>query len=241
MARTLTKRADGMRSNARRRLVPIVLLIVAVFAGCGGGGGLPIAVPAPIESAQTNQRSLSGTVLQFGGTGLPGVTVTVGNPTTATTDANGNFIILDPPAGSVDVEIDGTTASVPGSTFPILHVTVDVAATGDTQIQPITLPDLSNPASANGTVMTDPGGSGATVGEVVVTAPSLDIQVTVPDATIITIGGAPATGSVNLNVTPVPAADVPMPLSPPGGPVDASTAGSTAAASSPCPAATVAS
>ena len=222
MARTLTKRADGMRSNDRRRLVPIVLLIVAVFAGCGGGGGLPLAVPAPIESAQTNQRSLSGTVLQFGGTGLAGVTVTVGNPTTATTDPSGNFIILDPPAGPIDVEIDGTTASVPGSTFPILHLTVDVAATGRTQLQPITLPDLSNPASANGTVMTDPGGSGATVGEVVVTAPSLDIQVTVPDATIITIGGAPATGNVNVNVTPVPAADVPMPLSPPGAPVDAS-------------------
>lgn len=172
------------------------------------------------DSGVSAATSLSGTVLDGGsGAALPGVTVSVTGGGTAVTDALGSFIVHDPPMGEVDIELDGTTATGPG-TYPVLHVLGEVKANGDTVLMALLLPDLDDPESANDTVGVD--GSGATTEPIAATGSNPDIELSGPTGTVILIHGEPADTMVALNVTPVDPANVPMPLAPAGGAVDAS-------------------
>jgi hypothetical protein len=172
------------------------------------------------DSGVSAAKSLSGTVLD-GGTGaaLPGVMVLVIGGGSAVTDAAGAFIVHEPPMGDIEIEFDGTTATGPGS-YPVLHVLAAVNSTGDTVLMPIVLPDLDDADSANDTVGVD--GSGATTEPIAATGADPDIQLAGPTGTVILLNGIPAVTTVDLNVTPVDPANVPMPLVPAGGAVDAS-------------------
>ncbi|MFQ5844201.1 MAG: carboxypeptidase-like regulatory domain-containing protein [Planctomycetota bacterium] len=202
------------------RLFSTLLPVIVFLPACGGGDGRRAVLPQ-VVSGQTDQRTLSGTILQTDGTGLEGVTVTVGAAATATTDGDGNFIIQDPDAGTVEVKLDGTTAPVPGASFPTLRLTVDVAADGATTLpQAVTLVDLNDPATAQDTVPVDV--TGTTTQPLAAAGPGGDLRLDAPAGTVVLIDGAPAAGSVDIRATPVAAADVPMPLAPPGPPLDAS-------------------
>jgi hypothetical protein len=142
--------------------------------------------------------------------GLPGVTVSIGDPNRAITDARGVFIIYDPDPGRSHVSIDGTTATVPGASFPRLAMTVEVRETGATRMRPVVLPDLNNPDSANGVALVGPDGRATSA--FAVTGARSDIALAGPVGTAITLAGSPAMGAVDLNVTPVPGWEVPMPL-----------------------------
>ena len=188
-------------------------LALATLVGCssssdGGGNG----------NAVFNVESLSGNVRSSGGAGLPGVTVTVcgSAATTTTTDSAGDFIIPSLgmiPSGQVDIELDGSTATVAG-TFPVLDVVIDLPAgqTAVTLPQVITLPDLGGADSGNQMVTVD-AGTGATAAPIAVTAGAAsDIMLDAPAGTIITIDGMVGSTMVDVNVTPVPPMEVPMPL-----------------------------
>ena len=172
--------------------------MVALLAGCddsdsGGGGG----------------NSLAGTVRGPTGAGLPGVVVEVISPSKtaqAVTDADGNFVVLKPPTGLVDLHIDGTNA--PGGIFPTLELSLVVGGGASNLSQPIVLPDLS----AGTTVAVDVDANGVTSGANTVVAPD-GSTLGIPDMTTILLDGAPpADDHVEINVTPVPAINVPMPL-----------------------------
>ncbi len=165
-----------------------------------------------IVTGESAARSLSGSILASDtGAGLAGVLVTAGeNGPSATTDANGNFVIFDPPVGDVDVRIDGTAALGAG-VYKTLDVEADIAATGATIMpQSITLPDLNNADAALDNVAVD--GAGTTTEELMATGNDPNIQLEAPIGTTITIDGAAAVGAVDINVTPVPANEIPMPL-----------------------------
>jgi len=178
-----------------RSLVPF-LCASAFLAGCssGGGGGGSI--------------SFSGTILGPAGAGLQGAIVQVSSATRsaqATTDGSGNFIVLKPPTGLVDLHIDGS--NVPGGTFADLEIALVVGGGASNLSQPIVLPDLG----AGTTVSVPVDANGMTMGVMTVTAPD-GSALTIPDMTTILVDGAIPPGTVDVNVTPVDAINVPMPL-----------------------------
>ena len=179
------------------------LALVATLGACssgssGGGGGV------------LQLGSVTGNVREPGGMGLANVTVRAAGAE-AVTNVNGDFLLVDLlPSGPTLIELDGTSA---GIQFPVLEVTVDLIGGMSTVLpQPITLPDLTNPESANQNVAVD--GTGMTTANIAATGggANMDIVLDGPTGTQITINGAPATGAVDLNVTPVPPNEVPMPL-----------------------------
>ena len=163
--------------------------------------------------ANANLNTLSGKIAAPGGAGLPGATIRF-QGTETTTNANGLFFlpnIGDVPLGTQLVDIDGSTSTAVG-TFPELEVMVNVAA-GDTDItlpQIITLPDLDSLDAVTQTVTVDV--NGATDADFTLMGPDGDIELDLPTGTIITLGGVPAAAPVDVNVTPVPNDEVPMPL-----------------------------
>lgn len=182
-----------------RSLVPLACAS-ALLAGCssGGGGG--------------GSTSFSGTILGPSGTGLQGAGIQMsastnlgGDPAQTVTDAGGNFIVLKPPTGMVDLHIDGS--NVPGGTFASLELRIVVGGGASNLTQPIVLPDLS----AGTTVAVAVDGSGQTMGLTVVTAPD-GSSLSIPDMTTILVDGVVPSAPVDINVTPVDAINVPMPL-----------------------------
>ncbi len=163
-------------------------------------------------------RTLSGVVQNSNdGSGLPGVLVLAGDMTMAVTDANGLFIVHDPPAGEVEVHFDGSGTTAMGD-FEELGVLVTVAAVGDTVLQPVVLPDLSNPESAVDDVAVM---AGVTTEDLAAMGGNENIQLSALAGTTILLDGVPASGTVAFNVTPVDPTQVPMPLVPASGAVDA--------------------
>jgi len=184
-------------------------LSVAFVAGCGGssgGGGGSVA-----------SGSLSGTILASpltlteggGPSGLPGVLVEVVSGTltkSATTDVNGNFIVLNPPTGQVHLHVD---ASGVAGNYGSLELLVTVGG-GNTNItQSIVLPNLDNGQSVDVAV----DGTGMTSGETTVGDPMVDgFSLTIPDMTTILLDGAVPSAPVPINVTMVSSIDTPMPM-----------------------------
>jgi hypothetical protein len=185
-------------------LLALGLALGGTLTSCGssGGGG----------NVVYSISSLSGTV-RGEGTGLPGVTVSVGT-TSAVSDAAGNFIlpsIGSISAGTVTVFFDGTTATAMG-TFPLLDVVVPLQAGVSDLVMPnvINLPNLAGVDSAIQMVML--AADGATQTPIAVAGVQPDIALNAPTGTIVTIGGVVGATDVELNITPVPTTQVPMPL-----------------------------
>jgi hypothetical protein len=167
--------------------------LAACSSSSGGGGG---------------SISFAGTVLGPNGAGLQGAVVQVVGPSgtkQATTDANGNFIVLQPPTGLVLVHIDGS--NVPGGTFASLELALTVGGGASNLTQPVVLPDLD----AGATLSVPVDGNGQTSGVMTLTAPD-GSALSIPDMTTILLHGAIPAGPVDVNVTAVPAINVPMPL-----------------------------
>ena len=200
------------QSSTRTPLPRLGLALgLATLTACGGGGGDDDGD----DTVGFNVQSLSGSVRAPGGTALPGVMVTAAGMT-VTTNAMGDFFLPSLgmiPGGSLGVEFDGTTATIAGN-FPTLDVQVELEPGQETITLPqiITLPDLAGIDSGIQTVTVD-AGTGATVDAIAVTAGAgSDIQLAAPAGTIITIDGITAATDVDINVTPVPPTEVPMPL-----------------------------
>jgi hypothetical protein len=155
-------------------------------------------------------NTLAGTVRGPNGAGLPGVEVTVEDvmavSVTTVTDADGNFIAFDPPSGAVEVHFDGTTSTAPGM-FPELGIPMTIATGENNLPQAIVLPDLLQGVTASVAV----DGSGMTTSDTDVMFDT-ETNLSIPTGVTILLDGAPAVGSVDVNLTPVPAENVPMPL-----------------------------
>ncbi len=179
-----------------------VLFFGGLLASCGGDGG---------GGGVTQMASLAGTVKDPNGAGIPGVGVSVSGPTTlvtvsTVTDANGNFIVLDPPLGMDEVHFDGSTATVPG-TFAPLGIPITIGTGENNLPQAIVLPDLDQGATA--AVSVDAAGMTTADTDVMF---DMETVLNIPTGVTILLDGAPAVGSVDVNMTPVPPENVPMPL-----------------------------
>ena len=157
--------------------------------------------------------TVSGRVNGTGGVPLPGVTVRF-EGTTVLTDGSGAFLVPSVgslPTGSYRVAVDGSTATAMG-VYPTIEVLLELVA-GQTHAvlpQVVTLPDLNNPDSAIQAVTVD--GTGAALDPIAVASPAGDVELAGPVGTVIAVGGAVPALAVDLNVTPVPPDEVPMPL-----------------------------
>jgi RHS repeat-associated protein len=76
-----------------------------------------------------NRTALIGRVVETDRTPLAGVAIVL-DQLTAYTDANGNFLMLDPPPGEQVVLIDGDPISVPGRRYPTIPLTLTIVADG---------------------------------------------------------------------------------------------------------------
>jgi hypothetical protein len=187
--------------------------------------------------AESSTSSLSGHITGTDGTSLEDVGVQIielptelislaGTQHTVlaetSTDANGNFVAQDLPLGELEVILDGSTVTNGGlAEYGTLIIMAEILAEGDSEIpQNIVLADLANPDSANQDVST----TGGTTNEVIDAqgAGGVMLGVSGPLGTGIMLGGVPADGMVDINVTPVPPDQVPMPLEDgDGNPLDA--------------------
>ena len=79
----------------------------------GGNGDNGGGASTTLVLAETEQTTYSGTIVDEEGNPLEGVTVTIGNPTEDITDALGNFSILGPDSGFVEITVDPTTMPDP--------------------------------------------------------------------------------------------------------------------------------
>ncbi len=73
--------------------------------------------------------ALAGQVLDDQAQPLPGVSLTLGGPTLTTlgtTDAAGNFLLTNVPAGSQVILVDGSTANRPGVRYPTIPLTLNI-------------------------------------------------------------------------------------------------------------------
>lgn len=193
------------------------LLVLGLLSACGSGGGSG-------GTSNVELATLSGFIhgsTPMGSTGLEGVRVSIESSQgtlSALTDANGTFIIPSIgilPAGSVHVEVDGSTALPSGPlAYPTLELMVPlVAGTTDLVLpQLIVLPDLNNLASANQNLPLTAGVATMAI-SVVQTGGLTDIALSGPVGTVITsksLDGSEV--GIDLNLTPVALAEVPMPL-----------------------------
>jgi hypothetical protein len=177
-------------------------LVSATFAS---NQGFPAAFTASgLAPGDPSKTSISGVVLDNSNQPIPGVTVRAvltnvatsnANATltapSAATDAQGQFTIAQAPVGSVELFVDGSTATTPGA-FPSLEYDlVTVAGQSTTVGQPIFLLPLS--ASNQLCVTQTTGGGTLTIAE----APGFSLtfapgQVTFP--------GGSRTGCVSVSV-----------------------------------------
>lgn len=79
------------------------------------------------------KTALTGTVLRADGVPVTGVTVSIGS-ITAQTNASGQFLLFDVPAGRQRVYVDGTTANTPGYEYGQFVAGVDVQEGQLTQV-----------------------------------------------------------------------------------------------------------
>lgn len=203
------------------------ITLLGTLAACGGGGG---GSPGPTPISLISLDSLSGYIRTTGGAPLQDATVSLEADSgilSALTDDTGAFIIASIgtlPGGTVQIDIDGSTAQATGPlAFPHLSILVSLPpGTTDLSLpQVITLPDLNNSLSANQSLALSDVGEALVPIDVVQAGGLSSIALTGPAGTILNLPGLPvgATG-VDLNVTPVAPAEVPMPL--PGGLVGSS-------------------
>jgi hypothetical protein len=116
-----------------------------VHATFEGLEGLPAAFTAsglvPGDPAAT---SFSGVVLDNGHTPIPGTIVTIpGTPLSATTDAEGQFLLLNVPVGHIHLRINPATSPRPEKFPPLEFETVTVAGQRNVLGQPILIPAIN--------------------------------------------------------------------------------------------------
>lgn len=159
----------------------LFVLLVGMFAGCGGGGGGG-TTPAP---APPSTSSLVGKVSD-NSTGLPvsGVTVTDGTVTT-TTAADGTYTLAGSAAASDKVLAFTKTGYASG--YKIATVTASEPTRADVALLPVAY-STTITSQATAQTLSVPGSSG---------------QVTLPVNALVTSTGSSPTGTITANLTPI--------------------------------------
>lgn len=163
----------------------------------------PWADLAPAAPAASATTALSGQALKLDGLPLVGLRVTVqGTAATASTDANGQFVLSGLPAGHQVLVVDGGT--IAGQRYGAFAIGVQLVAHEDTKLEaPIWMTPL------------DPAGnhsvSSPTKGQTRITTPRIPgLEVVLPAGTV--IWGANGRVVHDLNITAVPVDRPPFPL-----------------------------
>lgn len=89
------------------------------------GTAITRTATAALEVAAAGTTALVGRILDEEARPLPGVTIRIGSLST-TTDAAGNFRLLNAPVGSQLVFLDGSTVGTPGVAYPTIVLTVSL-------------------------------------------------------------------------------------------------------------------
>ncbi len=169
------------------------------------GVGLTTAVGRVLGTDQSPLPGVGVTVAEFNNGSLQLV-----GPST-TTDASGNFLLQNMPAGQQILFVDGSTAQVPGKTYPPVDIVLTFPA-GQTTRPPFTiyLPelDVANPIDL------PLDANGFTTQEVRATTPTIpDLEVIIPANTRILDNNGQVVSQIT--ISPVPTDRAPMP--PPNG------------------------
>jgi hypothetical protein len=90
----------------------------------------------PPLQAPLGVTALAGQLLRLNGQPLPNATLQI-EGITARTDGTGRFLLVGLPAGHQEMLIDARTASLPGRTYGVFEVGVDITP-GQTNVLPYT-------------------------------------------------------------------------------------------------------
>ncbi len=162
----------------------------------------PIASLPPLAAA-AGVTALAGQALGLSGRPLAGVAVHAAGQAT-TTDANGQFLLADLPAGHLVLTVDGRPASDGERSYGSFEIGVDLAAGQTTALeQPVWLPALDTAH----TVPLD----GPTTDEVVLTTPRIPgLEVHLPAGS--TVQDRDGNAVTELGITAIPVDRPPFPL-----------------------------
>jgi RHS repeat-associated protein len=136
---------DGLPTGVRAAFIPSRIgagqsaqMLVTASPGAATGG-MSFTVKAAQDSGQTstvvgaltvlvgNRTALAGRVVDTDRKALSRVSIILEN-LTVSTDANGNFLMLDPPPGEQVVLIDGDPAGSPQNRYPTIPISLTIAA-----------------------------------------------------------------------------------------------------------------
>jgi RHS repeat-associated protein len=164
--------------------------------------GTPSDSLAPLQ-APPGVTAVSGQARTLNGAPIKNVTLKIGDKKVRTDDS-GRFLIAHIKAGHSPMVIDGRTASLPGHTYGVFEVGVDIID-GHTNVLPYTI-WMTELDTAHAVHIQFP-----TVREVVVTTPTLPgLEFRIPANTVITdIDGKIAS---EISITPIPIVRPPFPL-----------------------------
>jgi RHS repeat-associated protein len=160
----------------------------------------------PPLQADSGVTALAGQALALSGRPLARVTLQIGDKSTETDDT-GRFLLSNIPSGHQVMKLNGRTANVPGKTYGIFKVGVDVTE-GETNVLPYTIwmPKLD---IAHAVTIQSP-----TTRDMAITNPLIPgLELQLPQQTVIRdMDGQTVT---QISITPIPTNQPPFPL-PPG-------------------------
>ena len=157
----------------------------------------------PVLATRPGATAVAGTVLTLDGAPLEGVTISIGDKTTAT-DVTGRFALTEVPAGLQVLEVQGETASTPDATYGRFELPVTVRGGRTTSLgNPIWMPKLD---TAHAVHIQSP-----TRTETVVTSPLIPgLELVIPAGSTITDEDGQLVEEIS--ITPIPIDRPPYPL-----------------------------
>jgi hypothetical protein len=116
---------SGVPAGVTATLVPPATAVFTVRAAVDTAAGRrAAAVTGGLTVLAGNRTALVGRIVDTERDPIPGVAIVL-DQRTAVTDSNGNFLLLDLPAGEDVILIDGDPAGAPGRRYPTIPVSAD--------------------------------------------------------------------------------------------------------------------
>src|SRR5439155_7777440 len=119
--------APGQTSQMLVSATPTAASGTTSFTVRATAGADSSTVAGAITVLQGGRTALIGRVVDTDRLALPGVAIIL-DALTVSTDANGNFLMLDPPVGEQVVLIDGAPANGPSAKYPTIPIAVTIVA-----------------------------------------------------------------------------------------------------------------
>jgi RHS repeat-associated protein len=167
----------------------------------------PALLKLPPLTAAPGVTALAGQVLRLDGEALVNATLRIGDKT-ARSDNTGRFLLADLAVGPQVLFVDGTSANVPGRTYGVFEIKVQIARAGETQALPYTI-WMSRINVQHAVKIESP-----TTSETVVTSPHIPgLELRIPPGIVIRDRAGHVVTQVSITPIPVDRAPFPLPTS----------------------------